>query len=65
MKRKKTSSHDQSHPYMSTSFWLKLQPWENNPLLSESGKDYYRKWLSKLVSKEKNLVNLQQNLKLV
>jgi hypothetical protein len=53
-----------THPYTRLSFWKKMQFWERpESLISENGKEYYRKWLSNWINTESNVGKIQDNLK--
>lgn len=66
MKANRTSSNADRQPYQRLSFWIeeRNQFWNTN-LYSQKSKDYFNKWLSDWMKREKSLVNITQNIKAV
>lgn len=66
MKANRTSSNSGRHPYQKLSFWSLAQNqfWQT-PMYSQESKDYFNNWLANWGKTEKNLVNIEQNIKSV
>jgi hypothetical protein len=64
MSGSKGSKRGDDANYTKVSFWLENQFWEREgSFLSESSKQYYRKWLRDWTQKERSLAAIDKTLK--